>query len=360
MCGLPSNDSSEPSAEFAEFEKLHGLVVSDFDVEEWFVEHGAPTFYVRLRRDSKQAFLRLFRRLNAVGFAPVLRRREGKVVLQIVRKPPSASSRWIINVVLFLATIGTMLVSGYFLSVGWMHGPIVGAVMFTAAIVAILGVHEMSHKFAARRHDVEASYPYFIPGPPAPYGIGTFGAVIQQKSLAPNKDALFDLGISGPVVGFFVTIVVTIVGVQLSRPISLAEANAMGAQFLRVPILFNFVATMFPPVGLKPNYVLLLHPVAFAGWVGMLVTMLNLVPTGMLDGGHAVRGLFGQRARNFLSFLAILILLALGHYPMAIIAFVLSLQRHPGPLDDVSGLSVGRKLVTIVLVLIFVLTATPA
>lgn len=362
MCSASSSDSFfEPSADFARFEQVRGMVELEFEAEEGFVEYGVPTFYVGLRQGSKQAFLRLIRRLDAVGFVPVLKKREDKTVLQVIGKPPVKPSRRIINVVLFLATIGTTLITGYFLSPGWverglMPDPMVGAAMFTVAIMAILGAHEMAHKFAARKHGIEASYPYFIPGPPAPLGIGTFGAVIQQKSLAPNKDALFDLGASGPVVGFIATIIVTILGVRWSVLIPLAEVPP-GTQFLQAPMLFEFVSRVFPPAG--TGDVTWLHPVAFAGWVGMLVTMLNLVPSGMLDGGHAARGLLGEKARRILSFLAIIALLVLRHWLMAMMAFFLSLHRHPGPLDDVSKLSTGRKLTALMLVLIFVLCTVP-
>jgi len=345
------NDSAtEPSSTIG-FEQLRGTVESEFTVEEGLIEYDVPTFYVRFRQDSKEAFLRLFKRLDALGFVPVLRDKEGKTVLQIVRKPLVKSSRKIINWVLFLATIGTTLVTGYFLSLGLMD-PLGGAVMFAVAILAILGSHEMGHKLAAKTHGVESTPPYFIPGPPWPLGIGTFGAVIQQKSLAPNRDALFDLGASGPIVGFAVTVVVTIIGLQMSS----VEPVPEEAFFIPVPLLFRFIAeTLLSP---PPDMAVMLHPVAFAGWVGMLVTTLNLMPIGMFDGGHAVRGLLGQKARSALTFISIMTLLILGQFIMAILAFLLSMHKHPGPLDDVSKLTVGRKLATILLVLIFVLCAT--
>ena len=224
--------------------------------------------------------------------------------------------------------------------------------MFAVALLAILGSHEMGHTLAARMHGVESTLPYFIPGPPWPLGIGTFGAVIQQKSLAPNRDALFDLGASGPIVGFVVTVLVTIIGLQMS----FVEPPPPEAVYIPVPFLFRFIAeaVLSPP----PEMAVMLHPMAFAGWVGMLVTTLNLMPIGMFDGGHAVRSLLGERARIALSFVSLIILLLLGQPIMAILAFLLSRHRHPGPLDDVSKLTVGRKLATIVLVLVFALCAT--
>jgi membrane-associated protease RseP (regulator of RpoE activity) len=203
---------------------------------------------------------------------------------------------------------------------------------------------------------VEATYPYFIPGIPP---IGTFGAVIQQKSLSPNRDALFDLGASGPVIGFIVTIIVTAVGLLLSPVVAEAQLppNTVAIQ---VPLLFEFLeTTLVKAPALSGSYSLLLHPVAFAGWVGMIVTMLNLLPTGMLDGGHTVRSLLGEKARWVLTFLSIAVLLYFGYWLMLFLVLFFSVIKHPGPLDDISKLSTGRKAFALLLVAIFVLCLTP-
>jgi membrane-associated protease RseP (regulator of RpoE activity) len=222
--------------------------------------------------------------------------------------------------------------------------------MFTGAIIAILGSHEMGHKLLADEHAVEATYPYFIPGLPP---IGTFGAVIQQKSLPPNRDALFDIGFAGPITGFIVSIIVTFIGVQLSVVTSeLPE----GAGLIPVPLLFQLITRLFPPSGTGDW--ILLHPVAFAGWVGMIITMLNLVPVGMFDGGHVARSLVGKKAHRILSYLGI-ILLVIIWYPMAFIALFFSFQQHPGPLDDVSEPTNLRKLAALGLIAVFVLCVVP-
>jgi membrane-associated protease RseP (regulator of RpoE activity) len=350
----------EPFIDATQFEQLRGIVEAEFDVEDGFMEYGIPTFYVRLREDSKQAFLRLIKKLEDLELVPLLRRKEEKVVLKIVRKLPVKPSRKIINLALFFATVGTTFVTGYILSLGWvreglMSEPMVGAVMFTAAIMGILVAHEMGHKFTADRHGVEATMPYFIPGPPPNMGgFGTFGAVIQQKSLPPNRDALFDLGASGPIIGFIATIIVTVIGAPLSH-ITTVEP---GAPLLPSPMLTTLIFFLFPPSGTSGNAVLL-HPVAFAGWIGMIITMLNLVPAGMLDGGHATRGLFKEQTCRILSFFAVVVLFLFGYFLMAMFALFLSMQRHPAPLDDVSKVTTSRKLVTIVLILIFVLSLAP-
>jgi len=294
-------------------------------------------------------------RLDPLGFVPILRRREKETVLQAMRKPPTKPSRTITNVVLFFATVGTVLLAGYLQSLD-----ITDAVMFTGAIMAILGSHEMGHKIAADKHRVEATYPYFVPGPPP---IGTFGAVIQQKTLPPNRDALFDIGSAGPIVGFLVAIAVTIIGVRLSVRVAELPSGAVPWPYPN-PILFEWLFTFagmfFPPSGTGDW--ILVHPVFFAGWVGMVVTVLNLIPVGMFDGGHIARTLLGQRVRRIISYLAIITFLVLGFLVWeafiiwAIIAIFFSSIRHPGPMDDTSKLTTGRKLAALGIAAMFFLS----
>jgi len=365
MCSASSNEYfAEPSDVIAQFEQIRVMVESEFDVEEGFVEHDVPTFYVRLREDSKEAFLRLAKRMDPLSLIPVLRKREEKVVLQAITKPPTRPSRKVINVALFLATLGTVLIGGYIQSVLFYSElgitdqslNLLGALTFAGAIIAILGSHEMGHKLLADKHEVEATYPYFIPGPPP---LGTFGAVIQQKSLPPNRDALFDIGFAGPLMSFLLSIVMTIIGIVFSSYTWIRE----GSPTLPVSALFWLIGFIFHPLGALPKLptepgtwvpAISLHPVAFAGWVGMLVTMLNLVPTGMFDGGHVARSVVGSRAHRILSYLGIILLFFIW-YPMAIIALFFSMYRHPGPLDDVSKLTSRRKLAALGTMAIFVL-----
>jgi len=361
MASMCSDYSIEPSEETSaqaasSFEQIHALVAEEFTIEEGFLDHDVPTFYVKLKPESKSAFLRLMKRLDAIGFIPVLREEERKYVLRIVSKPSVKPSRISINLLLFLATIGTMLLTGYLISRSEWVDPTVGAVTFTISLLAVVGIHELSHKWAANKHGIEATVPYFIPGPPPPFGIGTLGAVIQQKSLAPNKDALFDLGISGPLMGFIVTVVVTSIGIIMSFT---PEVEPPGSTYIPSPLFFDFLVQI-----LKGNpRILLLHPVAFAGWVGMFVTVINLIPAGMLDGGHAVRGLLGKRANNILPIIVIMMLLFLNfhvYWLIALLAIFFSTQRHPGPLDDVSKLTMSRKLATILLVAVFISCIAPS
>jgi len=356
MTSPPTGSPSAPLFQQTDFERISRLVTEQFQVEESLMELGLPTYYLKEHQETKQHFLKLLKSLDSLNLIALLRRVDGRILLKVVPKPPVRKSdiRW--NWVLLFATIGTTLLTGYILSIdfvnrGLMPNPFVGAGAFTIAIMTVLGAHEMGHKLTANRSGIEATPPYFIPGPPPIsgfLGIGTFGAVIMQKSLAPNKDALFDIGSSGPIIGFLLAFVATVIGLYLS-PI----VPNTGEEGLPVPLIFELLGMFF--ISIPANYEVLLHPIAFAGWVGMIVTMLNLLPAAMLDGGHVARSILGDKPRFVLTGLSILMLLVAGFWPMAILVLFMSTYRHPGPLDDVSPLSTRRKLYAVGLVVVFVL-----
>ena len=359
MCCASSDDYSADPVDVGAptFEEVQFMVESEFDVQESFVEHGVPTFHINYRQDSKEAFLKLMKRLDHIELIPLMRQKEEKVVLQIIAKPPIKPSRNIVNIALFLATLGTVFLSGYILSAS----DITGALLFTGAIMAILGSHEMGHKILADKHDVAATYPYFIPSPPPPYGIGTFGAVIRQKAIPPNRDALFDIGFTGPLMSFLFSVPFIAVGLIFSSYDWIPKGET-GLPPSLLTLLIQLLGFMplgeIPPVpsgALEYELIINLHPVAFAGWIGILVTILNLVPSGMFDGGHISRSVVGEKAHKLLSYVGI-ILLAYISLPMAFLALFLSMAKHPGPLDDVSKLTTLRKVGALVMVVIFILS----
>jgi len=359
MSGIPTEKAEVPFIQ-TDFEKITTLVSTEFQIEEALLEHNIPTYYLKQPQETKQAFLRLLKNIETMNLVPILRRRNGRIVLKIIPKPPIKRSSILVNWLLFFATIGTTFITGYMLSED-LTNPIIGGATFTIAIMAVIGMHEMGHKITANRKGIEATPPYLIPGPPPIFGgFGTFGAVIMQKSLAPNKDALFDIGASGPIVGFIVGVIATIAGL----PFSIYGWVPKGSLTLPVPMLFRLIGPfLLPPSETAPSPpgpgydpVVFLHPVAVAGWVGMIVTMLNLLPAAMLDGGHVSRALFGERTRTILTILSILSLILVSPI-MAIFVLFLSMQKHPGSLDDVSSLSLGKKLIAIVLVVIFALSS---
>ena len=204
------------------------------------------------------------------------------------------------NVVLFLATVASTLFAGAFF---WYQVPLVEQPLrileawpFTLAIVGVLGIHELGHYVMSRYHGVQASLPYFIP---LPTYIGSLGAVIRMRGQIPNRRALFDIGVAGPLAGLVATVVVTAVGLQL-EPLAVQEASleASGGSQVRFnyPPLLEIVAVATGTTGRLESGVL--HPVVFGGWVGMLVTLLNMLPVGQLDGGHILRAMAGERQRD--------------------------------------------------------------
>lgn len=365
---MAEENVASPTIQQIDFEKITTLVSAEFQVEEALLEHNIPTYYLKQPQETKQAFLRLLKKLDSMNLIAILRRIDNRIVLRVISKPVPKPSNIMVNWILFFATVATTFLTGYLISQGIIElagqviNPWIGGTAFMVAIMSVLGSHEMGHKLTADKNDVEATPPYFIPGPPpifGIFGIGTFGAVIMQKSLPPNRDSLFDVGSSGPIIGFAIAAVVTAFGLTLSIPSPPSEEVGT----LQPTILFILLYRLLSSFGLIPQTsgeeVLLVHPVALAGWVGMIVTMLNLLPAAMLDGGHIARSLVGERTRSVLTFLSILLLIVEGFWPMAFFVFFMSMFKHPGPLDDVSGLSLGRKLLTIVLVVIFVLCSFP-
>ncbi|MDI6690917.1 MAG: site-2 protease family protein [Candidatus Bathyarchaeota archaeon] len=344
------------------FEEITKLVSTEFQIEEALIEHNIPTYYLKQPQETKQPFLKLLKTLKPLNLLAILRRVDGRIVLKVIPKPHAKPINIMVNWILFFATIATTFVTGYMFSEDLIN-PIIGGATFTIAIMAILGMHEMGHKLTANKSGIEATPPYFIPGPP-PIGFfstGTFGAVIMQRSLAPNKDSLFDIGASGPTISFILAMIATIIGLPLSHPGWIPKDKPT----LPVPLVFDLLEWAFPflmpPIQTQPpgsDYipVIYLHPVAIAGWVGLIVTSLNLFPAAMLDGGHVSRALFGEKTRTVLTLLSVIALIYVS-FPMAVFVLFMSMYRHPGPLDDVSSLSKGRKLLTVILVVILVLSS---
>jgi membrane-associated protease RseP (regulator of RpoE activity) len=201
------------------------------------------------------------------------------------------------NVVLFVLTVASTLFAG---AVYWYQIPVTDQPLraleawpFVVAIMGVLGIHELGHYAMSRYHDVDASLPYFIP---LPTYIGSMGAVIRMRGQIPDRRALFDIGVAGPLAGLVATVVVTAVGLQLD-PLPAQEAAAAATDAARIefnnPPLLSLVAELTGTAGKLEGGVV--HPVVFGGWVGMLVTLLNLLPVGQLDGGHILRAMVGAR-----------------------------------------------------------------
>ncbi len=266
-----------------------------------------------------------------------------------------------INLFLLGATVVTTTIAGAFwANVDLAAHPlqIYRGFSFSVPLLAILGVHEMGHYLTSRRWGVKATLPYFIP---APSLIGTFGAIIKMKSPIPHKRALVEIGAAGPIAGFVVAVIASLIGLKMSEAVPVSEVKA--GISLGEPLMFSIIyrVTMGQ---LPPGYHVILHPIAFAGWLGLFVTALNLLPIGQLDGGHITYALFGRRHTLIarLTFLGLLMLgIAsqwFGWFLFATLAMLLGV-KHPPPIDPYTPLDErGRKIGWFAL-LLFVLSFTP-
>jgi membrane-associated protease RseP (regulator of RpoE activity) len=267
-----------------------------------------------------------------------------------------------INLLLFLATlITTTLVGGYMAGIQpfWSIKGIVGGLSFSLTLLTILGVHEFGHYFTARFWKINTTLPYFIPAPFAP--IGTFGAVIKIKSSIPNRKALVDVGAIGPLAGFIVAVTASVIGLHYSTVVPLVLDNENIVIFGN-SILFKVMSYLI--IGpLQPNTDIMLHPVAYAGWLGLLVTALNLMPFGQLDGGHVLFALspkIHELFRNIRMPLLLLMGFTLwsGWFVWAVILFFIG-GPHPNPEYMDPKLGVWRKLIAVATIIVFVLCLIP-
>lgn len=227
---------------------------------------------------------------------------------------------------------------------------------FSLTLLGILLAHEMGHYLTCRHYGIAASYPYFIP---APTILGTMGAFIRIREPIVSRRALFDIGISGPLVGFVVAIPILLIGVALSRVVP--AMHYTGTLTFGNPLLMRMIEHLFFPGVGEPN--IYLHPIARAAWVGLFATALNLLPIGQLDGGHILYAIIGERHRT-LSRLFVLALLPLGYrfwygwLMWATLLFFLGM-RHPAVFDPVP-LDRFRRRMGLLALVIFLLCFTPA
>lgn len=278
--------------------------------------------------------------------------------------PRDEKPRVRLPVILLFVTIITTVTAGAFLAgKNPVSDPasITAGIPFSAALMLILGTHELGHFLAARRHGVATTLPMFIPGPPFPPPfIGTFGAIIRIKSPITTKRALVDIGAAGPLSGFVVAIVVTFIGLRLSTVGPLVPTG-MGLA-LGDSLLFKLLtyATLGP---IREGYEVYLHPVGFAGWIGFFVTAMNLLPLGQLDGGHMVYAILGPFHRLFSMFMVgVLIVLGLLTWPGWIVwAALITIigMWHPPVRDQHVTMGLRRQLTCAASLAAFVLTFVP-
>jgi membrane-associated protease RseP (regulator of RpoE activity) len=237
---------------------------------------------------------------------------------------------------------------------------------YSLTILAILGCHEMGHYILCLRYGVTATRPYFLPVPPIPFLTGTLGAFIRIKARIPDKVALFDIGVAGPIAGFVVAMPLLALGLMLSR-VQKLTADPEGLM-LGEPLVFRLVAWLiFGDVASSTDYSISLHPMAFAAWFGLLATALNLFPISQLDGGHIAYAVFGRRS-TIITFATIALAIGLTFvssnwivWTALMLTMILVVgPHHPPTLDDDIRLGPGRLLVAAIALAMLIVCFTPA
>ncbi|MFQ5763225.1 MAG: site-2 protease family protein, partial [Candidatus Bathyarchaeia archaeon] len=345
-------------------DRIRELAEEHFSVGGVTVEFDVPVLEIRSVEPVKEIFVRLVKRFKEHGLLPLLRRRQGRLVLIVLPMPPPRRTRRITPIALFAVTLVTVFLTGYFGSGLWVSlfggSVFLQAGLFTVALIAIVGLHELGHKTAALRSGIQATPPYFIPGPPLPFGFGTLGAVIMQKEPPVNRDQLFDLGFSGPVTGFAVTVVVAIVAILTAQVVDesvIDEVTRGGVIFLNPPVIWGLLVELLKPlpVGMAP----MTPPIGIAAWVGFVITFLNLLPVWQLDGGHVTRALFGEKGLKIASVIGLLVAFATGFwfFGLLILFFMMNAPRVIGTLDNVSPPTPMRRVIGSLAYVILALSA---
>jgi Zn-dependent protease len=371
-------------------DSIRSIIATQFQVKDAFLDpNGVPTFLISAE-PTKDKFMHIMDQLRPQGLLAAIRGFGDTLTIKVFQKPQIKQSRRQINIGLFLATVATVTIAGYFLWTGGIGGsatlqqqyndiilpganPYLEAAAFAAALLAIIGLHEFGHKAATNLHKLDATFPYFIPGPPP---IGTFGALISLKGPPTNRDQLFDLGLSGPVVGFIVTMVVgtisMLIGPALTAP-KLSQLNAWNAtcsaqlgvgtclsdiSFPAQPLILVLLSNLTGYI--NPN-IIYDQQLFFAAQIGALLTFLNIVPAWQLDGGHISRAVFGPSGHRIATLLGLGLLLLSGFWAFALLVLAMMAFTRRGfagvePLDDVSPVSNSRKILYILGIIMLVLT----
>jgi hypothetical protein len=281
---------------------------------------------------------------------------------RVVEKP-----KWALHWLLFFATLATTTWAGALhAGVNLLQQPERFAVglPYSLGLLLILGSHELGHYFTAKAHGIRVTPPYFIP---VPFALGTFGAFIKIKSITPNRRALFDVAVAGPLAGLVFAIPALLIGLHFSQVIPGNAPAGLGHAGVNVgsSVLLACLANLSLGASALQGNHLLLHPLAFAGWLGLIVTALNLLPIGQLDGGHMSHALFGSRNARGISMVAMaaLVGLALFVWPglmfWAFIVFFIAGTRDAPAANDLTPVGPPRRALGYFTFLLLLLIVVP-
>ena len=275
----------------------------------------------------------------------------------------------LINIILLMITLLTTLFAGYWQEncSGFkelLNNPFLlyKGIPFSLTLILILGAHELGHYLMAKKRGINATLPFFIPSP-HPL-VGTFGAFIKIKGPIPNRKSLLDIAVAGPLSGFLVALPAMIIGIRLSEaqfPAVANEAASLCEVTMGSSLLISFlIKNLVEP--LPSSYLISMHPIAFAAWIGFFVTALNLLPIGQLDGGHIIYALFPGRHRT-INKISLFLLVPLGlfwqgWFLWALVIIIFGF-KHPSLMEEHSPLDKKRKMLGILALAIFFITFVP-
>ena len=347
-----SNEQMEDTSQ----EEIISLVKSIFEVSDFTKSEFSLEFRIE-DYDFKSKFENLARKLENMRYAGKLEEmNDGRYVI-IQKFSPKKQRRWMSSSwtprILFTVVISFVMIDGYYRTSGTnsiieIGDPLEMAGVYTLSLLGILGIHELGHIIAAKKHRLKTTWPYFIPGLPV-IGIPTFGAFIQSRGLTINREILFDVAIAGPIAGLIIAIIVSIYGAYTAPILEQDIAAGLFAESKLIewnqgePLLMTASLALFGKGG--EGHEVIMTPVMFAAWIGFLITFLNLLPAWQLDGGHMARTLLGPKLHRYATFGSMAILVLLNYWLMAMLILIMS-SRNPGatPLDDISPLSRNRKI----------------
>jgi Zn-dependent protease len=334
------------------------------------------SFEGRLLLESEEAYDRLDRTLTPMNALPLFREVNGKHVVHVISGRVEPKERpWWPNALLFVVTLFSVLIVGTESAISeiFVTDPVLAqrlannffgelwrGLPYALSVLLILGAHELGHYFAARRHKLAVTLPYFLPLPIIS-PIGTLGAFIQLRQPMRNRKVLLDVGASGPLVGLAFAIPIVIIGLATSqvRPITpggLLEGNSLLYAGIKTLLFGRFL-----PDGQVDVYV---NQLAWAGWTGLFVTGLNLLPLGQLDGGHILFTLIGDTARKLyfpiLGLLLILTVFVSDAWLLLLLLLLVFGRFYAVPLDMITPLDSRRRFLAILSLIVFVVTIVPA
>ena len=368
MLVSPAMQTPMPPDAAKEIEQVKSMVARRFPVYDVKVSYDVVQFFCTVDETMlEESFERLREEMAPQGYIPMITYQNGEHVVIVGKKPKTSYRSVYVNLTMLIITLLAMTFAGILDWASYADIPSnevyslenigMGMVVFTLPLFAILAVHELGHFFMARKRKVAASLPFFIPSIPP---LGTFGAFISLRDPIPNRKSLLEIGIAGPIAGLLIAIPLGIAGLMLTNidakpvPDDFETGSIVRVAF---PLMYGWIEQITPIEG---DY--LLHPTAFAAWVGFLVTALNLLPAGQLDGGHIARAVFGNYAK-YVSWATIAVLIALSFFYFAWMFFAILIlfigAKHPPPLNDITKLDSRRRALGLFAFVILIIAFAP-